>query len=115
MEDTELSGVAMKQGDKLLLLWHTINLDEDLFEQPLAFDVSRAQRMELHREHRAFGVGQHYCLGAHLARLELQVMFEEIIPRLRNPQFAQPVRYVRDYFVNGIKEMRITFDVESAA
>ena len=41
-------------------------------------------------------------------------MFEEIIPRLRNPQFAQPVNYVRDYFVNGIKEMQITFDPEVA-
>ena len=61
----------------------------------------------------AFGVGTHFCIGAHLARLELQVIFEELLPRLRNPKFAEPVRYVRDYFVNGIKEMQITFDPEA--
>jgi cytochrome P450 len=66
----------------------------------------------LAREHRAFGVGTHFCIGAHLARLEMQVIFEELLPRLRNPQFAEPVKYVRDYFVNGIKEMNITFDPE---
>ena len=44
--------------------------------------------------------------------MELQVIFEEVLPRLRNPQFAQPVRYARDYFVNGIKEMQISFEPE---
>ncbi len=67
---------------------------------------------DLHREHRAFGIGQHFCLGAHLARLELKIIMEEMIPRLRNPVFAEPVKYVRDIFVNGIKEMKITFDPE---
>ena len=116
MEDTEVAGVQMKQGDKLLLHWHLINQDDKVFEQPLAFDITRAQRMpDLSREHRAFGVGVHFCLGAHLARMELQLMFEQIIPRLRNPQFAEPVKYVRDYFVNSIKEMKITFDPEIQA
>jgi linalool 8-monooxygenase/cholest-4-en-3-one 26-monooxygenase len=62
------------------------------------------------REHRAFGVGVHFCLDAYLARLELQIMFEGLLPRLRNPQFAAPVKYVRDYFVNGTREMKITSD-----
>lgn len=113
MQDTEIAGVHMKEGDKLLLHWHLINQDDKVFDQPIEFDITRAQRMpELSREHRAFGVGVHFCLGAHLARMELQLMFEEIIPRLRNPQFAEPVKYVRDYFVNSIKEMKITFDPE---
>lgn len=112
MEDVSVSGVEMKKGDKMLLHWHTINLDEDIFENPLKFDIERATKMELHREHRAFGIGQHFCLGAHLARIELQLMFNEIIPRLRNPQFAEPVEYMRDHFVNGIKKMHITFDSE---
>lgn len=113
MQDTEVAGVHMKEGDKLLLHWHLINQDDKVFDQPIEFDITRAQSMpELSREHRAFGVGVHFCLGAHLARMELQLMFEEIIPRLRNPQFAEPVKYVRDYFVNSIKEMKITFDPE---
>lgn len=116
MQDTEVAGIQMKEGDKLLLHWHLINQDDKVFDQPIEFDITRAQRMpELSREHRAFGVGVHFCLGAHLARMELQLMFEEIIPRLRNPQFAEPVKYVRDYFVNSIKEMKITFDPEVRA
>jgi len=113
MHDTELGGQQLKKGDKLMLNWHLINMDEAVFEEPIAFDITRAQRMpELYREHRAFGAGQHFCIGSHLARLELRAIFEELIPRLRNPKFAAPVRYFRDNFVNGIKEMKITFDPE---
>lgn len=115
MEDTEVGGVAMKEGDKVLLHWHLINQDENIFDEPMKFDITRAQRMpELAREHRAFGIGAHFCLGAHLARMELHIMFEELLPRLRNPEFAEPVKYMRDYFVNGIKEMNITFEPEVA-
>jgi len=111
MCDTEVAGVQMKEGDKLLLHWHLINQDDHVFDDPIEFDITRAQRMpDLSREHRAFGLGPHFCLGAHLARMELNIMFEELIPRLRNPQFAEPVRYMRDFFVNSIKEMKITFD-----
>ena len=104
----------MKKGDLVMLNWHIINMDADLFESPLEFNVTRAQDIALHREHRAFGNGEHFCLGAHLARLELQIMFKEILPRLRNPKFSKPVQYVRDNLVNGIKEMYITFDPEAA-
>ncbi|GAB5452502.1 MAG: cytochrome P450 [Halioglobus sp.] len=115
MEDTEVAGIEMKEGDKVLLHWHLINQDPAIFEEPMQFDITRARRMpDLAREHRAFGIGTHYCLGAHLARMEMQIMFEEIIPRLKNPQFARPVKYMRDFFVNGIKEMEITFDPEVA-
>jgi cytochrome P450 len=115
MEDTELAGQQLKKGDKLIMFWHGVNRDERVFDDPMSFDITRYQRMpNLHKEHRAFGIGQHFCLGSHLARLELQVMLEEIIPRLRNPEFAEPVQYIRSYFVNGIKEMRITFDKEAA-
>ena len=87
---------------------------DKVFDDPMKFDITRAQRMPtLGREHRSFGVGTHFCIGAHLARLEMQVIFEELLPRLRNPKFAEPVKYVRDYFVNGIKEMHITFDPEA--
>ena len=115
MEDTEVAGIKMKKGDKLMLNWHLINQDPAVFDEPIAFDITRAERMrDLGREHRSFGLGAHYCLGAHLARMELNIMFEEIIPRLRNPRFVSPVKYVRDNFVNGIKEMQIPFDPEVA-
>ncbi|MAT93663.1 MAG: cytochrome [Halioglobus sp.] len=115
MEDIQIGGEQLREGDKLILNWHLINTDDAVFDAPFEFDITRAQRMpDLHREHRAFGIGQHFCLGSHLARLELNVVFSEVLPRLRNPQFAEPVKYVRDFFVNGIKEMKITFDPERA-
>ena len=114
MEDTEINGLPIKKGDKIIMHYHTVNHDEEIFgEDAMAFDVTRAERMpDLYNQHRAFGIGQHFCLGSHLARLELRVMFEEIIPRLRNPKFAGPVEYTRSNLVSGIKRMPITFDPE---
>lgn len=114
MEDTEISGQSLKAGDKMVINWQAINHDPDVFDDPETFDVERFRaNPELANQHRAFGNGEHFCIGAHMSRLEMQVMFEELIPRLRNPQFAQPVEYVRDYFVNSIKKMPITFEVQS--
>ena len=114
MEDTEVGGKLIKKGDKIIMHYHTVNHDESIFgEDAMQFDVRRPERMpNMYNEHRAFGVGQHFCLGTHLARLEVQIMFEEIIPRLRNPKLVEEVRYTRSNLVNGIKSMRITFDPE---
>ena len=113
-DDCELGGQQIRKGDKIVLHYHAANHDEDVFgEDAMAFDVTRAERMpDLYNQLRSFGIGQHFCIGTHLARLELRVMFEEIIPRLRNPKFAAPPRYVRSFFVNAMKEMKITFDPE---
>ena len=108
-----VAGKEIKKGDKVVLHYHAANQDERVFDDPLTFDVRRAERMpDLYNQHRAFGIGQHFCIGSHLARLELQVMFEEMIPRLRNPKFASDPKYVKSFFVNAIKEMNITFDKE---
>jgi len=117
MQDLEVAGKQMKKGDKLIMHYHTVNHDEKIFgEDAMKFDVRRAERMpDLYNQHRAFGIGQHFCLGTHLARLELRVILEEVIPRLRNPRFAGPVEYTRSALVNGIKRMPITFDPEARA
>ena len=114
MEDCEVGGQQIKKGDKVVLHYHAANHDENVFgDDAMEFDVTRAERMpDLYNQLRSFGIGQHFCIGTHLARLELNVMFEEIIPRLRNPKFAEPPKYVRSYFVNAMKEMKITFDPE---
>jgi cytochrome P450 len=116
MHDTELGGQHIKQGDKVLLHYHTINHDEDVFgPDAMAFDVTRGERMpDLYNQLRSFGIGQHFCIGTHLARLELRIMFEEIIPRLRNPKFRDQPKFVRSFFVNAMKEMNISFDPEAA-
>ena len=117
MEDVEINGHQLKAGDKLIMHYHTVNHDEKIFgDDAMEFDVTRAERMpDLYNQHRAFGIGQHFCLGTHLARLELRIIMEEVIPRLRNPKFASPVRYTRSALVNGIKSMPITFDAEEKA
>ena len=116
MEDVELGGQHIKKGDKVLLHYHTVNHDENVFgDDAMDFDVTRAERMpDLYNQLRSFGIGQHFCIGTHLARLELRIMFEEIIPRLRNPQFRDEPKFVRSFFVNAMKEMNITFDPVSA-
>ncbi|MFB3076589.1 MAG: cytochrome P450, partial [Lysobacterales bacterium] len=112
--DVELGGQQIKKGDKVLLHYHTINHDEAVFgDDAMTFDIHRAERMpSLSKEHRSFGIGQHFCIGSHLARLELRIMLEEVIPRLRNPKFAEDPKFVRSFFVNAMKEMRINFDPE---
>ncbi len=115
MEDIELGGQLIAKGDKVLLHYHTINHDEDVFgDDAMDFDVRRAQRQpDLYNQHRSFGIGQHFCIGSHLARMELLIMMQEIIPRLRNPKFVEPPKFVRSFFVNAVKEMQISFDAES--
>lgn len=116
VEDVEVGGVEIKKGDKVLLHYHAANHDEHVFgEDAMNFDVTRAERMpDLYNQHRSFGIGQHFCIGSHLARLELNIMMDEIIPRLRNPEFKGAPQFVRSYFVNAMKEMSITFDPQSA-
>ena len=115
LEDIEVAGQQIKKGDKVVLHYHAVGLDEKVFgDDALSFDVTRAERMpDLYNQHRAFGVGQHFCLGTHLARQELNIMFQEFLPRLKNPKFAEPVKYVRSYFVNAVKEMNISFTPEA--
>lgn len=113
VEDVTLAGQTIKAGDKVLLHYPIVNQSEQVFgADATTFDVRRAVENEIANEHRAFGVGQHFCIGSHLARLELQVMMQEVIPRLRNPKFVEPPKYVRSYFVNAISEMKISFDPE---
>jgi cholest-4-en-3-one 26-monooxygenase len=76
-EDHELQGQQIHAGDQLLLLYASANRDERVFKEPDALDVTRA-----HNRHVAFGFGAHFCLGAQLARLEIRVMFEELIRRI---------------------------------
>lgn len=115
--DTELGGQQIKKGDKIVLHYHTVNHDEDVFgDDAMVFDVRRAERMpDLYNQLRSFGIGQHFCIGTHLARQELRLMFQEIIPRLRNPQFKSQPEFVRSFFVNAIRAMPITFDKEPGA
>ena len=115
MEDVEFDGHQIKAGDKIILHYHSANHDESVFgDDALDFDVRRAERMpSLYNQLRSFGIGQHFCIGSHVARLELKVMFEELIPRLRKPKLASQPEYVKSFFINGIKRMPVTFEPEA--
>ena len=114
-EDVELAGQQIKAGDKVILHYHATNHDEDVFgDDAMEFDVTRAQRMpDLYNQLRSFGIGQHFCIGSHLARLELLIMLQEVIPRLRHPKFKADPKFVSSFFVNAVKEMQISFDKEA--
>ncbi|PLW82597.1 cytochrome P450 [Kineobactrum sediminis] len=110
MADTEIGGVAIKKGDRVQLFYAAASSDENVFADPERFDILRNQREDVRNEHRAFGIGQHFCMGSHLARLELRVIFEEIVRRIRNPRLDGDIDWLRSNFINGIKHMPITFD-----
>ena len=81
-QDTELGGVPIAKGEKILMIYGSANRDEDEFENPDAFDIDR------NPHHLAFGIGNHFCLGANLARMELRVAFEELLRRLPDMEYA---------------------------
>ena len=114
MEDVELGGKQLRKGDKVQLYYAAASADEAVFDSPDEFDITRNRRQDVRNEHRAFGVGQHFCMGSHLARLEMKVIFEEIVKRIRNPRLDGEIDWLRSNFINGIKRMPISFDVADA-
>jgi cholest-4-en-3-one 26-monooxygenase len=108
-QDTELRGVELKKGDKVTLWYPSACRDEDVFTNSNTFDIRRSPN-----PHLAFGMGEHFCLGSHLARMELRIMFAEIIKRLPDIELAAPARLLRSNFIDGIKEMQVRFSPEAA-
>ena len=108
-EDTELAGQKIRKGDKLLLYYPSANRDESVFEQPDVFDIGRRNN-----HHLAFGIGEHFCLGTHLARLETRVMFEAVIERMHDIELAGPISYLRSNLIDGVKHIPLKFTAQSA-
>jgi cytochrome P450 len=106
-EDVELRGVKIKRGDKVVTWYASANRDEAMFPEPYTFDVTRKPN-----DHVTFGPGgPHFCLGAHLARLETKILFQELLPRLKSIELAGSVERIRSDFVNGIKRMPVRVEV----
>jgi cholest-4-en-3-one 26-monooxygenase len=105
MVDTELRGTQIRKGDKVVVYYASANRDEEVFDDPYRFDIGRHPN-----PHVSFGGGgPHFCLGAHLAKLEVQVMFDVLAERLPNIELTGPARRLRSNFINGIKEMPVRF------
>ena len=107
-EDLEFGGKEIKQHDKVTTWLVSGNHDESVFEDPFTFDIGRSPNKQI-----AFGPGGvHTCLGAHLARMEIRIVFEEMIPRLRSVELTGPVDRLRSNFFNGIKRMPIRVELD---
>jgi cholest-4-en-3-one 26-monooxygenase len=103
--DTEVRGQEIAAGDKLLI-WHiSANRDEEVFADPFRFDIERTPN-----EHVAFGGGgAHFCLGANLAKLELEIIFAEIFSRMPDIRAAGEAEMLRSNFIGGVKRLPVTF------
>jgi cholest-4-en-3-one 26-monooxygenase len=109
-EDVEIRGKKIRAGDNLCLFYPSANRDEDVFEDPFRFRIDRHPN-----RHIGFGIGEHFCLGANLARLELRVVFRQLAARLAHCELAGPVERLRSSFVGGIKRMPIRYRLTAGA
>jgi cholest-4-en-3-one 26-monooxygenase len=101
--DTEIRGQRIAEGDKVILFYVSANRDEAVFKDPDRFDIGRDPN-----PHIGFGGGgPHFCLGTHLARLELRLLFETLLDRVPDLELVGPVRRLRSNFINGIKELSV--------
>jgi cholest-4-en-3-one 26-monooxygenase len=101
-KDTEIAGQPIREGDKVVMWYVASNRDEELFEDPDRFDVTR------NPEHQAFGAGgRHFCLGTALARLELTILLEETLKRYPAMEMISPGEYVESPFVNQLKTLPV--------
>jgi cytochrome P450 family 142 subfamily A polypeptide 1 len=104
--DHELHGQQLRAGDQVLLMYGAANTDDREFDEPLHFDVTRR-----HNHHFAFGLGTHFCLGANLARLELRVVFEELLRRFPDFRIADGCMpsFAPGYFTRTLRELWVDF------
>jgi len=102
--DYELRGQKIRAGESMCLFYASANRDEEAFEHPDEFHVDRSPN-----PHLGFGIGEHFCLGASLARLELRVIFAELAQRFARFEYAAPPARMRSSFIGGVKRMRVRY------
>ncbi|MBI1252313.1 MAG: cytochrome P450 [Alphaproteobacteria bacterium] len=102
MQDYELRGKTIREGDGVSLFYWSGNRDEDVFEDPFKFKVDRQVQKQV-----AFGHGVHLCLGMHLARMEIAALFRELLPRLHSIELTGEPKNTRSNFVSGLKTMPV--------
>jgi cytochrome P450 len=103
--DTEINGKPVSKGDWIMMAYHSANRDEAVFERPFDFDIDRRANVQ----QLSFGSGPHVCLGQHLARLEMRILWEELLPRLESVSLYGDVKVTQSNFVCGPKFVPIRF------
>lgn len=104
--DTAVRGVPIAKGESVLLSYVSANRDEEVFDKPFRFDVDRNPN-----KHLAFGYGVHFCLGASLARMEVNSFFSELLPRLDDIEMAGEAAHMATTFVGGLKHLPIRYSL----
>jgi hypothetical protein len=107
-EDYELRGKRIRAGDKVGLFYPSANRDEEIFERPNEFLIDRDPN-----PHLGFGIGEHFCLGSHLARLELMVAYKHLLPRIEEIELAGPIERLHSALVGGVKHLPIRYQVQA--
>lgn len=100
--EVELHGETLRPGEKVAMIYLSANRDETVFEDPFRFDISRDPNPQI-----AFGYGAHFCMGAHLARLETRAVLSELVKRVDRIEIAGEVEHVWSSFINGIKALPV--------
>jgi cytochrome P450 len=108
LEDMEINGLQLKKGMEVALLYISGNRDERHFERADTLDLSRREN-----HHLTFGLGTHYCLGAPLARLELQILFRILLQRLPDLHLAGDANFSKGFVIRGLKNLPIGFEIQS--
>jgi cholest-4-en-3-one 26-monooxygenase len=107
--DLDFHGHRIRAGDVVSLFYPSANRDEDVFEDPYRFRVDRHPN-----PHIGFGVGEHFCAGAHVARLELEMAYRYLLPRLEEVELAGPIDRLTSNLVGGIKRLPIRYKLRRA-
>jgi cytochrome P450 len=102
--DTEVRGVPIAKGESVLLSYVSANRDEEVFSDPFRFDVGRDPN-----KHLSFGYGVHFCLGAALARMEMNSFFSELVPRIKSIEPAGSPELMATTFVGGLKHLPVRY------
>jgi cytochrome P450 len=107
LEDAEIRGQKIRAGDDLALFYASANRDEDVFEDPFRFDITRHPN-----RHLGFGTGEHYCLGAHLARASIRAVLEEMGARIESLEPAGDPSQIHSSFVVGPKTLPVRYRIK---
>ena len=102
--DYELGGTKVRAGDRLVLFYASANRDEDVFDAPFTFRIDRHPN-----PHLGFGIGEHFCLGSHLARRSQRALFAELVGRLEDVELLDPPERLAASFVAGVKHLKLRY------
>ena len=110
LQDVELHGTKLKAGENLVMFYASANRDDTVFDDPFSFDISRHPN-----RHLGFGTGEHFCLGAHVARLSARALFLELANRIETMERSSDPTHIHSSFVVGLKSLPIRYKLRAAS